>query len=268
MCLLRYPGGKQRATTKILPLIPVDTTTLYSPFFGGGAVEFAWLAANPNGKVVARDAFQPLVNFWKQVFAGQGPAMASYLRRRFFPMDKDMFALAQNQLRAGYGTPFQQACWFYAVNRSSFSGTTLSGGMGSADRYTESALERLADFVPPPGLSFGSADAFDSLRRRPLRFAAPATIYLDPPYLLTNGKNKLYGDKGSAHGDDFNHLKLSNILRKLDMHGVRWVLSYNDCEQVRKLYAGLRSIPKEWKYGMSAEKDGAEVIILSRGAEE
>jgi DNA adenine methylase len=79
--------------------------------------------------------------------------------------------------------------------------------------------------------------------------------YLDPPYLI---KSNLYGKKGDAH-KDFDHRALAEILR----HRRSWLLSYNDCDEIRALYRGFRFITPNWKYGMSNEKRSREVLIFS-----
>lgn len=262
MCLLRYPGGKQRAAKKLVSYVPRGIKVLYSPFFGGGSVELEWLEQNPEGQIQARDAFLPLVNFWQQVLAGKGPEMAQRARE-YLPIDKGTFYQLQGLIRNTVGDPLQRAVWFYVVNRSSFSGSTLSGGMGDGSRFTESACQRLEDFVPPKGLHFRSGDVFDSLRRRTDRFTEDTCIYLDPPYWLEGNGNKLYGDKGNTH-EGFDHLRLRRLLGKLDDQGVKWVMSYNHCPAIQELYEGFKKIPARWKYGMSADKNGKELIILSR----
>ena len=60
---LRYAGGKSLAVGHIVEHIPDDTTTLMSPFFGGGSVEIA--IANELGiKVQGYDIFDILTNYW------------------------------------------------------------------------------------------------------------------------------------------------------------------------------------------------------------
>jgi site-specific DNA-adenine methylase len=233
---------------------------LYSPFFGGGAVEIAWALRNPDGKVVARDAFEPLVNFWKHIRKGEGEQMSEHIRKHYLPLEKDTFYLLQNQLRAGMGNPFARACWFYVVNRASFSGATLSGGMSpGATRFTERQLDKLATYKLPENIEIRKADSLTWLRRRTSKFgAARAFIFADPPYLLSN--SKLYGDKGNQH-EGFNHQILSHYMRFLSGYGSRWLITYNDSKRIRDLYAGYHFEPETWKYGMSADKDGAELFI-------
>lgn len=260
MCLLRYPGGKQRAVTRILDRIPANVKTLYSPFFGGGAVEIAWAEQNPEGDVIARDAFSLLVNFWKHIQNGYAEKMTDHVRRHYFPLKRDTFYLLQNQLRAGIGTPFHRACWFYVLNRSSFSGATLSGGMSpDHDRFTTRQLDKLAGYRLPSNLKIRQADSLVWLRRRTNKFVAPgAFIFADPPYLLA--QSKLYGDKGDKH-DGFNHQLLRRHLGNLSRGGARWLITYNDSKRIRDLYAGYTFEPETWKYGMSADKDGRELFI-------
>ena len=60
-----------------------------------------------------------------------------------------------------------RACMYYALNRSSFSGATTSGGYSqqAADkRFTESSIERVRDFSCP-FLSVELADFKDSLAK-------------------------------------------------------------------------------------------------------
>ena len=259
---LRYPGGKQRAAKRIVEHIPEGTTTLYSPFFGGGSVEFEWLEQNPVGTVEGRDVFEPLVNFWRYVISGHAPDMAARIRKCYLPLDKDTFYALQNQLRSGMGTSFDRACWFYVINRASFSGATLSGGMGNGDRFTQSSCDRLRDLEVPKGLTVRSGDVFDSLRRRTERFTPDTCIYLDPPYMLP--VSRLYGDRGDTH-DGFNHKRLRRLMGKLNDQGVKWVMSYNNCPEVHAMYRDFRRKPTEWKYGMSNDKDGKELLIFSDG---
>ena len=61
---LRYPGGKSRAVSTILPHIPKGTKKLCSPFIGGGSVELACVARGI--EVLGSDVFPPLVDFWQE----------------------------------------------------------------------------------------------------------------------------------------------------------------------------------------------------------
>ena len=244
---LRYPGGKSRAVKKIIEFIPDGLDSLASPFFGGGSVELACAA---NGvRVYGYDGFKPLVNFW-QVAIENASLLAQVVDCRYFPLSRTKFYALQKRY---FSLPdrIEQAAAFFALNRSSFSGTTLSGGMSPEHpRFTPSAIERLAD-LNLGNLSVDHADFKDSLARH-----KNDLLYLDPPY--ANGGN-LYGNRGDMH-DRFDHEGLADILNTRD----GWVMSYNECDMVRDLYPGYRFEEPTWVYGMSNNKASNEVLILSK----
>jgi len=261
MTILRYPGGKTRAAKRIVAYIPEGTMRLYSPFFGGASVELEWLNLT-NGTVYARDKFPQLANFWKHVFRGENDVMAD-ICQSYLGLCKPDFYTLQDKLRAWEGSGLEMAAWFYVINRASFSGATLSGGMGDGSRFTQSACDRLRDFTFNGRIDFRSGDVFDSLRRRTERFGEDACIYLDPPYWIAS---TLYGDRGNAH-TDFSHQRLRNLVGRLNDMGIKWIMSYNDGPEIRDLYHGFRMVPTTWKYGMSKDKVGRELLIFSTAIE-
>ena len=244
--LLRYPGGKTRGVDFITQFFPKHLDKLLSPFFGGGSIELA--VAAKGTKVYGYDIFPPLVEFWQCVVAH--PKKLAEEVKNYFPLPKGTFyELQQTQTR--FRSKLQRAAVFYVLNRSSFSGSTLSGGMSPEHpRFTLSAIERLRNFYNP-NISVEKGDFKQSLAGHPHTFA-----YLDPPYLISSS---LYGRKGDAH-KDFDHEGLAEIL-KIREH---WILSYNDCEPIREMYEGFHILTPNWKYGMSNDKTSKEVLIFSK----
>ena len=47
-----------------------------------------------------------------------------------------------------------------------------------------------------------------------------------------------------------------------------WLLSYNDCEQVREAYSDFTILPIDWAYAMGNSKKSNEVVILSKKLKE
>ena len=139
---LRYPGGKSRAVKQILAMLPANLAKLCSPFVGGGSVELA--LASRGVEVSAYDAFLPLVNFWKMLLH-DAPALARRVDE-YHPLSKDAFYALQKQ-HINIEDKETSAAVFFVLNRSSFSGTTLSGGMSPEHpRFTKSAITKLAKF--------------------------------------------------------------------------------------------------------------------------
>ena len=263
---LRYPGGKSRAVKHILPLFPEDVGRVCSPFFGGGSVELA--LASKGVEVFGYDKMKQLVWFW-QALCEDSNRLADEvekLREEYQTRDgntvtgcaKDSFARYREDLRIDtYMFSYERAAKYYIINRSSFSGATFSGGWSeraSYARFTESSVKRLRDFKAE-NFRVDYADFGQAIASHPKAF-----LYLDPPYYLPDGRDNLYGDGGDLH-KTFDHLKLVNILKERN----NWILSYNNCPEILKLYEDYDIIYPDWKYGMSSDKDSNEVLIINKG---
>jgi DNA adenine methylase len=244
---LRYPGGKSRAVKTIYSLIPVHEAKLCSPFLGGGSIE---LACTKRMEVHAADIFEPLATFWRLLLTDRerlAERVEQYLPRltktKFYNLQKRFMSLEDD---------IERAAAFFVLNRCSFSGTTLSGGMSpDHPRFTPSAVERLRSFdVEKKNFHVENADYQDFIAKHDDAF-----LYLDPPYMNRQG---LYGIKGNTH-KTFEHRALADLLSKRD----RWLMSYNDHPDVRALYKDNEIVPIEWIYGMSKDKRSKEILILS-----
>ncbi|WP_265036439.1 hypothetical protein [Wolbachia endosymbiont (group A) of Anomoia purmunda] len=53
-------------------------------------------------------------------------------------------------------------------------------------------------------------------------------------------------------------------MKKLLSTRDRWVLSYNDCEEIRDMYTEHHIIEPKWSYGMGNSKKSNEILILSK----
>ena len=255
--LLRYPGGKTRALKHIVPYFPKNLTEMVSPFFGGGSIEIHY--ASQGTRVHGYDSFEPLVNFWQLVL--ENPKQGAYLLETLFhPCSKEMFMNYQkkqnwtNRDETHLLWKEYRACMFYALNRSSFSGATMSGGYSkeaAASRFTPSSIERLRDFLCP-SLSVSLADFKESLSNH-----GPDTfIYADPPYMVD--KPVLYGYRGSTH-QHFDHSGFAEEIKKKN----NWVISYNPNPNILETYKDYEIVYPEWTYGMSSDKKSKEILILN-----
>ncbi|MCY4232876.1 MAG: DNA adenine methylase [Bacteroidetes bacterium] len=242
---LRYPGGKSRAVSTLRQYIPEHIDRLVSPFLGGGSLELSCAADGTH--VFAADAFELLVNFWN--YAKDSPTALAEKVGTYFPLTRTRFYSLQKRI-VKMENDLDRAAVFFVLNRSSFSGITLSGGMSPGHpRFTESAIHRLREFRAP-NLTVFCADFKDTLSRFPDDF-----LYLDPPY--ANGE-RLYGMNGDMH-NGFDHEGLAELLR--DRTG--WILSYNDHPDIRKMYSGFDLLTPGWQYGMSSNKASNELLILN-----
>ena len=246
---LRYPGGKSRAVSIISKYIPKNTIELCSPFFGGGSLEI--YCAQKGIRVYGYDSFGPLVDFWHILLTN--PKKLANNVKKYHPLKKEKFYKLQ-KLQLESKSKLERATVFFVLNRTSFSGSTLSGGMASGGtdnnpRFTKPSIEKLQKFKIK-NLTVQQADFKKSISRH-----KKALLYLDPPYLI---QSKLYGKKGNLH-KNFDHAELAKILKKRN----NWILSYNNSKEIHELYSDYTILYPDWKYGMSHNKTSREVLILS-----
>lgn len=259
----RYPGGKSRAV-KILEKYFSDVNEFASPFIGGGSFEI--YMAQKDKRVYGYDAFDLLVNCWQQLLSKPDEC---YNELKVF---YDYFWGSEhphNELRDFYydirdkkiyeeTDPVKKAMMYLFVNRCSFSGLGMLGGFISMwnVEFTKGIMERIKNFSVP-NLSVELMDFEKSIELN-----SDKRLYLDPPYLVDA---QLYGSKDKDLHMSFDHKKLADILHNRD----NWVMSYNNCNEIRKLYDGYTIIDEKWTYGLTKDRKGndapaKEILILSK----
>lgn len=244
---LRYPGGKSRAVQTILALIPDNTHSICAPFIGGASVELSCAAKNI--KVFGSDLFEPLVNFWQCIL--KNPNEVADKAQQYLPLQKERFYQLQRSYHS-IQNHIERAAVFFVLNRASYSGATLAGGMSPGHpRFTPSSIQRLRNFHTA-NLQVKHLNYKDALDQNPPQRLA----YLDPPYMIQS--NNLYGYKGNMHSN-FDHAELYQTLKQRP----NWILSYNDCPEIRELYKQYEIIKPNWIYGMSNNKKSRELLVLN-----
>ena len=233
----------------ILELIPPDTSTVVSPFLGGGSVELACAAGGM--WVRASDLFEPLVTFWQQLL--KDPEAVADEAAKLLPMAHAQFYELQRNFD-GMSDPVQRAGTFYApqprvVLRESLSPEACRRDIPDSQRARFKGSGRSRRRTSP----WTHRDFTEAISDAP----DDCVMYCDPPYMIDSN---LYGFRGDMH-DGFDHLALSRLLKARDS----WVLSYNDCPAVRDLYSGYEILTPSWTYGMANDKRSREVLIVNLG---
>jgi DNA adenine methylase len=261
---LRYPGGKQRAIAQIACMFPDGAREYREPMVGGGSV---YLHARSNQfaqKYWINDKFAELTAFWRCV---QDADACLSLIKELSELKKSLVRSAdykQYFLNARKENPddgFRQAFLFFFFNRVTFSGTTRAGGFSSQAslrRFTASSIARLEP-MPSALLDTKITNCdFEQLIEAPGR---DVFIFLDPPYYTAT---RLYGHKGALH--DFDHERLAACL-KATRH--KFLITYDDCPQIRSLYRFAKVKKWQLQYGMNncnsarQSKLGNEIFICN-----
>ena len=252
--ILSYPGGKSFAKEHFLKYFE-NEKEVASIFAGGGSIELE--LASQGKRVYCYDAFPQLVTFYHHLLNNKEELyyiVSGYYNAFKNPSNnselKSMFNWLKNECLTNEYSVYTAAA-FYVVNKTSFSGLTLLGGLSKAKvkDFSQSIIDRLIDFNLPD-LSVELLTFEKSIEKH-----KNTMLYLDPPYLI---KDCLYGTGNDNLHKGFNHTLLRDILAKRD----KWVLCYNDCKEIREMYKDYKIIIPQWRYRMS-NKSSKEIIILS-----
>ena len=226
---IRYPGGKFRHMTTLLPFfLKMNLRTMVSPFFGGGGLELN--LAVRGVEVIGSDICPQITNFWCHFLTDPRRIYDdadAKIRHQYDELKAGKYAWVNRGEYEGY----KDALLYLCYNRLAFGGKIQGSYMkdfvvadcgelqvtdnrGRRVLPYDSTWERLHERV-----SVERRDFVAALNSRSQEFA-----YCDPPYV---GTENLYNTK------TFNHLLLHELLTSRD----NWVLSYSDKPEVRELYA-------------------------------
>jgi DNA adenine methylase len=259
---LRYPGGKTRAC-KILEQIINEHYDInefeqfVSPFFGGGSFEF-YFQNKYKKSILANDKFKPLYHFWIQVKKDKKSLCDKLYERRNSIISKDDFIDYKKKILTLNNNILEQSICFFIINRSSFNGTTLSGGFSkdaSEKRFTKSSIDKI-NCLELSKIDFYSLDFTDFFKIKDIN--EKSFFFVDPPYYLEE-KSNLYGKNGDLH-EHFDHEALFYFITK----ETNWIITYNNCNYICNMYKDYLIIDVAWSYGMNKSKNSSEIVILSK----
>ncbi len=261
---LRYPGGKQKAIEAIGRHLPRHVAEYREAMVGGGSVFFHARSMGLAESYWLNDKFEELSSFYLTV---QDEKKCRRLMRdlknllQSFKTAEQAKAFFLEARQREEKDAYKQALLFFFFNRVTFSGTTRAGGFSRSaaeSRFTLSSIERLEPMpLALENVRITCLD-FESLIKEP---GDDVFIFLDPPYYTAS---KLYGKDGSLHS--FDHEKLASLLQKTKH---RFLITYDDCLEVRKLYRFANIKGWSLQYGMNncsvtrESKIGNELFIAN-----
>lgn len=254
---LRYPGGKTRACKKLDIILKEHFdinkfNNIVSPFFGGGSFEF-YMQNNYGLNIIANDKFVPLYNFWKSCKL-DNKTLCKELTKKLDLIDKEEFTNIRDNIMEEKNK-LNQSVMYFIINRCSFSGATLSGGFSleaSKKRFTKSSVNRIKN-LNLTHYDIYNLDFEEFINNNKDK---KNLLFLDPPYYLEKAST-LYGNNGDMH-DSFEHNKLYEYLSKIE----NWIMTYNNCDYIKKLYKDFKIIETCWSYGMNKTKKSSEIVII------
>lgn len=263
---LRYPGGKAAMSGLLAELRRINglgDRPIAEPFAGGAGASLNLLFNEEAPEIYINDADPAIHDFWWSVVRHSDDftkllsrtrvSMAEWRRQRAVYSGGGR----HSRLRRGFSAFFLNRC-----NRSGIiSGGGPIGGVQQTGewkidaRYNKEKLIqrclRIAEYRER--IHTSDLDGVDFIQTVSEAGIAPF-LFIDPPYYVkgpTLYLNKLTHDY---------HASLARVLHEIEH--LPWVVTYDDCPEIRALYADWATIrPFTLRYNAAERRQGREVLI-------
>lgn len=277
MSFFRYPGGK-RKIKKIIKSKLLELSKPYAsqplqyrePFFGGGSIGLLFLSESATtNNIWINDKDKALCCLWNCIINYHDELIV--LIKSFIPTVDKFYSIKKELLELEI-IPIEKnkildiALKKLAIHQMSFSGLgTKSGGpLGGKEQKSQygidcrwspdyitkkiSHLSELFSKIKIEQLSCTNLDFQNIIDDDSYN----SLIYLDPPYYIKG--NELY-QHGFSEND---HQRLMQSLKKTKH---TWLLSYDDCPEIRELYSWANIEELDVKYSISGPTKKSELLI-------
>ena len=261
---LRYPGGKGRLSQFVADVIDANGLVgghYAEPYAGGAGIAISLLFLEYVSCIHINDMNKSVYAFWHSVLnkpnqlcgliSGTRASMAEWHRQRAIQDDP-----SANLLELGFSTFFLNR-----TNRSGIIRGGVIGGKGQTGKWKLDArynkknlidrIEKIAD--QKSRIQLYNNDAEDFVQEILPSLPRKTLVYLDPPYYV-KGKG-LYED----HYNHEDHEDIADLVTALPQ---RWIVSYDNVPQIKKMYAGYRQRTFGLHYSAHNRYSGSEVMIF------
>lgn len=255
----RYPGGKFYALSIINPFIDhIDFDEYREPFFGGGAVFWSREKVKYNW---INDIYPDLIKTLKVI---QSPSQREKLVQLFQNEKEATRAKYETVRKMCPKSDIDQVYKFYYLNRTSFSGKMCSPSWGYRPKRSLPPY-RWKERIIPCGEKLQNVvitnEDFEAIIKAPKK-GKQVMMFIDPPY---------YAVKLNSHYKfdmtDKDHIRLCQLLKETKH---KFVLTYDDCPQIRKMYSWAHIYDAKFYYRIdnsqhteNHRKKGTELIITN-----
>lgn len=288
---LSYPGSKRRVMNRLLPLFPDGIEDWREPFFGSGAVTFAFLQSDKSRdckrllvgdlateiwayhqgcKVAAQEAAEIATQWFTSkvpthaILANMDSSEADYKKVREQVIAEGLGLWEQMQKVDTSKMDIAQRCArTFLTNRISFSGMGDSGSM-SKDQLCKFRIEHIQKIIDVQPL-LKNVEIINAPFQETMADtdAEKSFVFLDPPYYAQEGSG-LYGRNGDTH-HGFPHKEFARFTKDLNC---KWFVTYDDSPFVRKMFRGCNIVPFQFDYTLAGNKSedalaGEELLIAN-----
>ena len=235
---VKWVGGKTQLLPKLLKNIPNNFSTYYEPFLGGGALFFN---LQPK-KAVLSDINPELINCYAVVKDNVKDLIEDLKQHHY---DKDYFYKIRNIDRSPEflkWSPIQKASRFIFLNKTCFNGLHRVNSKGQFNvpfgRYTSPKILDIDTLETCSRILKNTTLLCDSFFSIEDKVSAEDFVYFDPPYvpLAITSNFTSYSKDGF---DSSKQIELSELCKRLNSKGVKFMLSNSSAPIVLELYSGF-----------------------------
>lgn len=263
---LRYPGGKSEFAPYIKNIIQLNNLQgceYLEPFAGGAGIALDLLLNGYCKRIHINDLDLAIYHFWKSI-TQDSRAFLKLLQQTPITIDewykqKEILNTPQNhsQLQHGFA-----AFFLNRTNRSGILKAGVIGGKAQAGEYKldvrfnkaklTNRIQRIAECAH--NIQVYNQDALILLQKVDEIIPSNSLIYLDPPYYI----------KGQGlYRNFYTHKDHVDIKLSLDNIKQNWVVSYDNCHEIKALYHNYRQDEYVLNYCAYHKKKGSEVVIYN-----
>lgn len=261
---LRYPGGKSSMAGLLAEtrrLNGLGDRALAEPFAGGAGAALTLLFLEEAHKICINDADPSICDFWWTLVNRPQPFLTMLSKTRVSMAEwrhqRDIYRNngRVSRLQRGFSAFFLNRCNRSGIimNGGPIGGIRQNGKWKLDARFTKSELLRRCKRVSEYRKRI-EVSGEDGLRFIERLDPEATFFFIDPPYFQKGAT--LYLNALDAEY----HEALAARLRA--MPRAAWVLTYDNCPEVRRLYQGWASIrPFTLRYAASERRSGQEILV-------
>jgi DNA adenine methylase len=264
---LRYPGGKNKLAKFVALLCKENNINGHyiEPYAGGASVALYLLLNAYVKEITINDYDRAIYAFWYSIL-NDTDKFCEKLKNIDITVDswKIFKGLHSNKEKENL---FDLGFAVFFLNRTNRSGIIDAGIMGGIDQKgeykidcrfnKEDLIKRIRNIAAHKNnIHLYNLDALDLINRIQKENIDQNTIfYFDPPYYLKGPS--LYMN----HYKESDHKKVSKGIQKI--HNARWIVSYDNAPEIKKLYAGVRKKEYLLYYTAYKKREGREILLFS-----
>lgn len=264
---LRYPGGKSKIYDKVKNLLESNNycdRTYIEPFAGGFGIGIILLCDNIVKSVVLNDFDTHIYHFWYSVLNDTEKLLKLISdtpitieeREKQKHIYKDS---SSDSLSDGFATLF--------LNRVNFSGIIKGGPIGGLQqtgqykvdcRFNKTDIAKKIEVIAliKKHIKLYNSDASRLITMNIKKMKSPLFLNIDPPYVIKG--SQLY----TNYFNENDHKSLKKVI-DTHLHGIPWIITYDDCDLVRDIYRDYHLQEYEIAHNAGGSVSGKEVVITN-----